>query len=522
MHRIGREVQRKRVFVPVVVKENLTWDQVSQIELNIPDLPGIAIEVGELRQYPFEDMTAHFLGYVGAVAEAELRSDPMKSDPVLALPGFRIGKAGVEKFHEGDLRGTAGTSELEVNAVGRVVRELAREEGEPGKEIQLTVDVGLQKFVQDRLKDQRSAAAVVMDVHTGGIFAMASNPSFDPNRFTLGIPLDLWQGLMADPASPLTNKVIAGQYCPGSTFKPVVALAALENGLINQHHTVFCPGYVELGDHKFYCYKHGGHGTLDLVGGIRESCDVFFYDLARRLGIDRIAEMARRMGLGQKLHLDLPGERPGLIPTRDWKLGTIGVAWTQGESLVAGIGQGYVLATPLQLAVMLSRIVNGGKEVQPHLTRQIGGQLLEPEILPSVGLQRANIDVVIEGMTAVVNSPHGTAYKARIMEPGMEMGGKSGSAQVRRISAAERATRVLKNDEIPWKLRDNALFMAFAPIRAPRYAVSVIVEHGGGGSVEAAPIARDILVECQKRDIGRPGARLSRSGAPPCCGEEHG
>ncbi|SMF81191.1 peptidoglycan glycosyltransferase [Azospirillum oryzae] len=498
--RVLRELHRKRRFVPVTVRENLTWEQVATLETNTPDLPGVAIEVGELRHYPQADATAHILGYVGAVSEAELSGN---SDPVLSLPGFRIGKAGIEKYHEKVLRGTAGTSQLEVNAVGRVIRELSRDEGQSGREIQLTIDMSLQRFVQERLSQEVSASAVVMDVHTGGIYALCSHPSYDPNQFTMGISAELWEELLSNPATPLNNKAVVGQYPPGSTFKMMAALAALESGVVSNRHTVFCPGYLELGDHRFHCWKRGGHGTVDFVGALRHSCDVFFYDVSRRIGIDRIAEMSNRFGLGHRTDIDLPHERAGLIPSIAWKKATLGKGWDMGETLVASIGQGYVLTTPLQLAVMVCRLANGGYAVKPHLTKQIKTVSGEQTAWPGIGVKKENLDIVLRGMTEVVNAPNGTAYKSRITEVGYEMAGKTGSAQVRRITMAERNTGVKKNEDLPWRERDHALFVAFAPIQAPRYACAVFVEHGGGGSTAAAPIARDILLETQKRDPGR-------------------
>lgn len=506
--RIMREIQRKRRFVPVTVKENLTWDQVAMIEVNAPDLPGVSIEVGEIRSHPHAQATAHILGYVGAVSESELGGDP-----VLALPGFRIGKAGVEKYHEKDLRGVAGTVQFEVNAVGRIIRELHRDEGQPGREITLTLDIALQHYTQRRLSEEKSAAAVLIDVHTGGIYALASNPSFDPNLFTTGINAEVWEELLSNPTTPLSNKAIAGQYAPGSTFKMMVALAALEAGVATSRYTVFCPGHMDLGDHRFHCWKKGGHGAVDMVGAIRHSCDTYFYDLARRVGIDRIAEICNRFGLGRTQALDLPGERPGLIPSREWKQASLGTSWQQGETLVAAIGQGYVLATPLQLAVMTARLVNGGYAVKPHLTKQIKGTRTEQTVWPAIGVQKQHLELIIAAMSAVTNHPNGTAFKARINEPGMEMGGKTGTSQVRRITMAERSTGVLKNEDLPWRERDHALFVGFAPVHAPRYAVAVMVEHGGGGSAVAAPIARDILLECQKRDPAR--AAVAAGTEPP-------
>lgn len=508
--RVMRELHRKRRFVPVTVRENLTWEQVATIEMNTPDLPGVAIEVGEIRHYPEAEATAHILGYVGAVSEAELNGDP-----VLSLPGFRIGKAGVEKYHEKALRGTAGTSQLEVNAVGRVIRELSRDEGQPGREVQLTIDIGLQKFVQQRLAQEVSASCVVMDVHTGGIYALCSHPSYDPNQFTMGISAELWEELLSNQATPLNNKAVAGQYPPGSTFKPVVALAALESGLISRNHTVFCPGHMDLGDHRFHCWKKGGHGTMDVVGALRHSCDVWFYDVSRRIGIDRIAEMAHRFDMGQLTGLDLPHERPGLIPSIEWKKGALGKPWAQGETLIAAIGQGYVLSTPMQLVAMTARLANGGFAVKPHLTKQIKALSGEQTTWPPIGVKKENLDLVLRGLYEVTNAPNGTAYKSRITEPGFEMAGKTGSAQVRRITMAERSTGVRKNEDLPWRERDHALFISYAPVSAPRYACAVFVEHGGGGSTAAAPIARDILLECQKRDPGRAAVAESAPSPPP-------
>ncbi len=505
--RVMRELHRKRRFVPVTVRENLTWEQVATIEMNTPDLPGVSIEVGEIRHYPEAEATAHILGYVGAVSEAELNGDP-----VLSLPGFRIGKAGMEKYHEKALRGTAGTSQLEVNAVGRVIRELSRDEGQPGREVQLTIDIGLQKFVQQRLAQEVSAAAVVMDVHTGGIYALCSHPSYDPNQFTMGISAELWEELLSNQATPLSNKAVAGQYPPGSTFKPVVALAALESGLVSRNHTVFCPGHMDLGDHRFHCWKKGGHGTMDVVGALRHSCDVWFYDVSRRIGIDRIAEMAHRFDMGQLTGLDLPHERPGLIPSIEWKKGALGKPWAQGETLIAAIGQGFVLSTPMQLVAMTARLANGGFAVKPHLTKQIKSVSGEQTSWPPIGVKKENLDLVLRGLYEVTNAPNGTAYKSRITEPGYEMAGKTGSAQVRRITMAERSTGVKKNEDLPWRERDHALFISYAPVSSPRYACAVFVEHGGGGSTAAAPIARDILLECQKRD---PGRAAVAEGAPP-------
>ena len=489
--RILKEMRLRRAFVPVKVRENLSWEEVSRIEVNTPDLPGIAIEVGQTRNYPDGEIAAHALGYVAAVSESELNGDPL-----LELPGFRIGKDGIERKYEDVLRGSAGSSQVEVNAVGRVIRELARKEPEPGADLTLTIDAGLQKFLFERLSQEVAGSAVVMDVQNGDVLALVSTPSFDPNKFSAGLTAADWQTLVNNPLKPLGNKAIAGQYAPGSTFKMIVALAALGQGL-DPSHRVFCSGQTSLGTSKFHCWKKGGHGSVDMIGGLKHSCDLYFYDVSRRAGIDAIAETARLFGFGKPVGIDLPRERGGLMPDRNWKLANLGEPWQPGETLVAGIGQGFTLSTPLQLAVMTARIANGRAAVAPRLARTA-----EPPAWPELGISEEHMKVVQEGMSRVTNEVGGTAYSARIQEPGMAMAGKTGTAQVRRITLAERLTGVKKNEELPWEQRDHALFVGFAPVGAPRYAAAVVVEHGGGGSKVAAPIARDVLIEAQRRNSG--------------------
>ena len=511
VERVLRDTARRRAFVPVNVRDHLSWEQVARIEVNAPELPGLSIDVGEVRRYPFGEATAHIVGYVGAVSEEELTGDP-----VLTLPGFRVGKSGLERQLEDRLRGVAGNSQVEVNAFGRVIRELGRDEGEPGAEVQLTIDMGLQSFVQERLTTEYSAAAVVLDVHNGEVFALASHPSFDPNLFTTGISSQNWSRLINDEYGPLNNKATSGQYAPGSTFKMIVALAAMEHGVAGPGHQVYCPGFMDLGNHRFHCWRRGGHGWLDMVDAIAQSCDTYFYDLSRRVGIDNIAEMANRFGIGETVGIDLPHEANGLMPTRGWKQAQLGTPWQQGETLIASIGQGYVLATPLQLAVMTARMVNGGLAIQPHLTMRLGGPdqpLIDPE-RPSLGISDRSLAVAVDGMMEVTRiGGRGTARGAQIQDEDMRMGGKTGTSQVRRITMAERMTGIIRNEDRPWRQRDHALFVGYAPIQAPRYACAVVVEHGGGGSRVAAPIARDILHEAQLRS---PARRLftETAGAP--------
>ncbi|MGF1608080.1 MAG: penicillin-binding protein 2, partial [Kiloniellales bacterium] len=432
--RILREMERKRGFVPVTVRDNLTWGQVSRIEVNAPDLPGVNIDVGQTRFYPYGNSMAQVLGYVAAVAESELTGEPL-----LELPGFRIGKIGVERQYDQELRGSAGTSQVEVNAVGRIIRELSRQEGEPGRELVLTIDAGLQNYVHQRLMGERAASAVVMDVQTGDVLALAAVPSYDPNIFSVGLSAQQWSELINDPLRPLNNRAASGLYAPGSTFKMIVALAALEAG-VGPSYRAFCPGHMQLGNARFHCWKKHGHGWMDLHNGIKQSCDVYFYDIARKAGIDRIADMAKRLGLGDLSGIDLPGEKPGTIPTRDWKLATFGEPWQGGETLVTAIGQGFVLSTPLQLAVMTARLASGRKVV-PHIRRGFRDAAAQPvaaEDFEPLDLSEEHLKLVRRAMDAVVNDQRGTAYGKRIDIEGWEMAGKTGTSQVRRITMAER------------------------------------------------------------------------------------
>ncbi len=497
LERIRRDLRRNLRFAPITVAENLTWQQAAAIETRMPELPGVSIDVGQIRHYPHPTATSHVLGYVGAVTEANLKADP---DPLLGLPGFQIGKTGIEKLLDKEMRGQAGSADMEVNAFGRVIRQIAQRDGVPGSTVKLTLDINLQNYVQQRLRTERSAAAVVMDVHTGALYAFASHPSFDSNSFSRGITQTDYDSLMNDETTPLINKVSAGLYAPGSTFKMAVALAGMESGIVPSSHRVPCYGAISLGSHRFHCWKRGGHGWLDMVGAIRESCDVYFYDVASKIGIDPIATMARRLGLGKKTGLDLPNESSGLVPDRAWKEANRGESWQGGETLIVSIGQGAMQSTPLQLAVMTSRLVNGGRAVEPHLTKSVEGVRQEQTEWPEMGLDPAHLNTLIAAMNSVCNDRKGTAYGARIMDETKRMGGKTGTSQVRRITMAERAAGIVRNEDRPWRLRDNALFVGYAPTHSPRYAVSVIVEHGGGGSAVAAPIARDILTETQRLD----------------------
>ncbi len=484
-------LERNSAFVPVTVADRLNWEDFSKIAVNGPALPGVTPEVGLSRVYPRDIDLAHVVGYVGPVSEKDLEA--LESpDPLLRIPKFQIGKIGVEKWMEDTLRGSAGTKRIEVNHVGRVMRELDRIEGVPGGDLTLTIDVDVQNFVQARLGEE-SAACVVMDVRNGDIIAAVSSPSFDPNLFVRGISRADYSLLTENDHRPLANKVVQGAYPPGSTFKMVTALAALDAGVIDAETTVYCPGYHEAGGRKFHCWKRGGHGTVNLKRSLSESCDVYYYEIAQKVGIDKIAEMGRKLGLGMRHDLPMSAITEGVMPDKAWKLEKQKAEWVIGDTINASIGQGFVLTSPLQLAVMTARIA-GGSTVKPRIIKAVNGREVPVEETEPLGVDGSILRSVQGGMFEVMNGPQGTARSARIADDAMRMAGKTGTAQVRNISTAERDTGVVANERLPWKQRDHALFVGFAPSENPRYAVSVVVEHGGGGSAVAAPIARDAIL----------------------------
>jgi penicillin-binding protein 2 len=485
-----REMATTAAFVPVVVTEFLDWEDVVRVTANAPILPGVITEVGLSRHYPHPGETAHVVGYVGPVSERDL-AQLEQPDPVLRIPRFQIGKNGAEHRLEDTLRGQAGNMRLEISAAGRVMRELGRTEGTPGKDVQLTLDLGVQRYAMERMAGE-SAATVVMDVTNGDLIACAAAPSFDPNSFVFGISSREWNELLGDEYRPLNNKTVSGTYPPGSTFKMVVALAALEAGLVRPGDTVSCGGHTNLGGHRFHCWRRGGHGRVDLRRSIAQSCDIYYYEMARRCGPDLISAMAKKLGLGVRHDLPLSAIAEGNMPDREWKRATRNEGWTTGDSYNYGIGQGFSTASPLQLAVMSARLATG-RAVKPRLVRAVGGVPVPVEPAEDLGLAPDWLRRVQDGMWAVSNDG-GTAVRSRIHDPENAIAGKTGTSQVRRITAAERAGGVRRTEQLPWHLRNHALFVAYAPYAAPRYAVATVVEHGGGGSAAAAPVARDIMI----------------------------
>ena len=496
--RVLKEAVGNKAFMPIVVAENLSWDDFARVNLDLPYLPGVQPDVGETRGYPFTKELSHLLGYVAAVSpEDKAKNDG--EDPLLDLPGFRLGKRGIEKTFDPEIRGEAGASRVEVNAYGRVIRELERQPGRVGQDVYLTIDQQLQSFLYERLKDE-SAGAAIMDVETGDLLALVSTPGFDPNAFNVGVTTEQWRALLQDDHKPLINKPLAGFYPPGSTFKTVTALAALDAGVITPDTVFNCSGQFTLGSHAFHCWKKGGHGTINLRQGLKVSCDCFFYQVALKLGIDALQDGARRLGLGSVTGIEIPGERAGFIPDRAWKQKTFKEPWQLGETLVAGIGQGYILTTPLQLCVLAARLA-GGKQVVPRLVHSLGAQKTPRPPVEPVGFSIEALDAVRQAMIAVANEPGGTAYGWRITDPAFAMAGKTGTAQVRVIGAEERATGIRSNESLPWKLRDHGIFIAFAPTDKPRYACAVLIEHGGINAHPQVALARDALLLAQQRDV---------------------
>jgi len=495
IQRVIKQAGKLAKFETIEVRDNLTWEEVAKVEVNLPDLPGLSIDIGENRSYPYGEATAHMIGYVGAPSKEEVAENR-----ALALPGLKVGKTALEKTMEENLRGEAGAAEMEVNAVGREIRELRKTPGKKGKQVVLTIDGEFQRFVQNRLAKEFSATAVVMNVHTGEVYALASQPSFDPNDFSRGLTPEIWEGLLANPGKPLNNKAVSGQFPPASTFKMITAIAALKSKNVKRNFTAYCPGHYDFGKERFHCWEKRGHGHVDIEQAIMKSCDVFFYKVATEIGIKEIAKVAKDLGLGHKLGFEISEEVPGLVPSKGWKLGYMGELWQPGETIVTSIGQGYLKVTPLQLATMTSRLVNGGKAVVPHIIHSAGGEVTNVPEFPDIPIEKSHLELVKRAMDRVVNDEHGTARGSRIREPGMSMGGKTGTAQVKRITKEERLAGI-KNEDLQRKFRDHGLFVGFAPVDRPQYACAVVVEHGCSGSASAAPIARDILTEIQRRKL---------------------
>jgi penicillin-binding protein 2 len=486
LSRIERRIRRQRKFVPITLAQGLDWETFSRLNVQIPRLPGVQTDAGLSRLYPGGDAIAHLIGYMAGPDE-----DDVYKSPLYQLPGFKIGRQGLERRYENKLRGGAGTRRVEVNAVGREIRELPpREDASKGADLHLTLDIDLQRHVM-KLLGEEAAGISVIDLQSGDILALASSPSYDPNEFTRGISSANWEALLKDPRAPLLNKSVTGQYPPGSTIKMIVALAALEQGIITPETEFYCNGKHRLGNHTFHCWQRRGHGKVNLMQAIAKSCDVYFYEIAEKLDIDLIADMARRFGLGTLFDLDVDGEKQGLVPDRRWKQVIQNQSWQLGETLNVAIGQGAMLATPLQLSIMTARLATG-RQITPRIVRSEEA-VLRPAF-QAMDVNPFHLETIRRTMEMVMEQG-GTAHDYRRPKSAPKIAGKTGTAQVRRISLAERQSSegVVDNKDLPWQSRDHALFVGFAPAEAPRVAVSVVVQHGGGGSSVAAPLGRSIL-----------------------------
>lgn len=476
-------------YRPVPLASDVNRDVLEKVQENALDLPGVLIEVHPLRSYPAEDLAAHLFGYLGEITEAELRSSAFED----YRSGDYVGQTGIERSLESYLRGREGQRLVEVDVKGKELRVLKVQEPVPGNKVFLSIDKDLQLAAQKAIGDQ-AGSAVAIDVHTGEVLAMVSRPSFNPAAFARGITGTEWIELLQNPRHPLQNKAIKGQYPPASTFKIVTALAALRAGTASSGTRVDCQGSIKVGNREFRCWKKWGHGLTDLKKAIRESCDVWFYKVGLELGIDRLSDMARELGLGEKLGFILEGEKGGLVPSRSWKRQRFGAPWYDGETAIAAIGQGFMLATPLQLAAMTAAVANGGKVLRPQVVQRIEGwdgtilKQMEPEVLHHVDFGAGNLEIVQDALAAVVNDPHGTGRASRLDE--VRVAGKTGTAQVVRRKDDESEQ---EDGSTPYKFRDHALFVAYAPAEDPQIAVSVVIEHGEHGSSTAAPVARAIL-----------------------------
>jgi penicillin-binding protein 2 len=475
---------RRKSIISLI--DNLDWDDLARVETNAHLLPGISIESGGIRRYPYPNETAHFLGYVSLPSEKESEGEDQN---LFMHPDFRLGKFGIEKSFDEVLRGKYGVKYVEVNVHEVPLRTLSIKSPSEGSPVHLTIDLSLQKFVTERIKDH-VASVVVMDVKTGEILSYASSPTFDPNNFVEGVSKEYWQQLNEDQRKPLSNKPISALYPPGSTFKLMVALAALENGF-NPHTRVYCSGSYQFGKRAFHCWKEEGHGSLDLLGGIMNSCNTYFFTLANQIGYEKFTEMARRFGYGEKFDISLYGAKSGNVPSDEWKRKVFKQPWVGGDTLNTAIGQGMVLATPLQMAIVTARIANGGIPIKPYLVRNHNIYRQFDSLKNEPLVKREYLQLVQEGMRRVVNEPGGTAYGKRIETKGFEMAGKTGTSQV--ISKREKEMSVAENAANA----NHAIFVGFAPVGNPKYAISVAVEHGGGGSATAAPIAKDVIMEVQ-------------------------
>ena len=487
-------VKKKSEIKPwetLVVSNNLSWEEFSKINNHLYDLNGVKPVISISREYPYGELFTHVIGYVSRANEEDISSNKIIKEKF--VPELKIGKIGLEKTFEDKLIGTNSIERYEVNAYGRRINQLAFQKGDKGKTIQLTIDTEIQEFT-NQLLSEKAGSICVMDIYTGSIVAMNSSPSFDPNLFVFGINNEDWQLIRNDPMKPLVNKTLSGNYSPGSTIKPIVALSALENEIINPDFTVHCKGHknpLELYGQTYHCWKKEGHGFVNLREGMKQSCDTFFYEVARRLGVDRLSDTAKKFGLGKKVFNNLfDNEKKGLVPNTEWKKNALGQNWVLGETIITGIGQGFIQTTPIQLCLMTAQIANGGYKIYPKIVADDNNQ--QSDKFSRLYKKSKNIKIVQDAMFSSTNEIRGTSYQSRLEDPKYQFAGKTGTAQVKRITAEERELD-LKTSEIPYEQRDHALYIAFGPYKNPRYALSIVIEHGGSGGSVAAPLAKNLF-----------------------------
>ena len=519
--KIIKQKNRQKPWETIIISKNLTWEQFSRVNYYLHDLVGAKPVLSVSRNYPFNESYTHVLGYVSEASEKDILNNKTIKDT--HVPGLKVGKTGLEKTFEDELIGTNGIQRYEVNAYGKRISQLDHTDGLSGETIQLTIDTEIQKACNELLKGMAGSISV-MDIYTGEIVAMQSSPSFDPNLFLFGINQDDWQLIRNNPLKPLVNKTLSGLYSPGSTFKPIVALSALENEIIDENFKVKCTGKIEMYGQTYHCWKKKGHGIVDLKSAMKQSCDTYFYEIARKLGVDRLKETSIKFGLGEKvLNETFNNEKKGLIPDTKWKKNNLGKGWVIGETLITGIGQGYTQTTPLQLCLMTAQLANGGFKIYPKIIVEENGKTFEDikllmdknsknldvknnqlkkasDLLSFINKEKherlfknsKNIKLVRDAMFASTNEVRGTSYSSRIEDPKYQFAGKTGTSQVKRITKADRELD-LKTLDIPYNERDHALYIAFGPYKNPRYALSIVIEHGGSGSSAAAPIAKKLF-----------------------------
>ena len=486
-------LKRKKEIKPwetLIVSNNLSWDKFSKINNHLYDLNGVKPVISISRNYPFNDNFTHIIGYVSQANEQDIENTELIKKNF--VPGLKVGKIGLEKSFEEKLIGTNDIERYEVNAYGRRISQLEFQKGKKGKTLKLTVDTEIQKLANELLQD-KAGSICVMDIFTGEVIAMHSSPSFDPNLFVFGISQDNWQLIRNDPMKPLLNKTLQGRYSPGSTLKPIVALSALENGIINTSFTVRCTGKTEMYDQTYHCWKKEGHGYVSLRNAMKMSCDTYFYEIARKLGVDKLSETAKKFGLGKKVFDNLfEIEKDGLIPNTQWKKNALGKGWLLGETIITGIGQGYIQTTPIQLCLMTAQIANGGYKIYPKIVIDDKDKIKPSDYYTPLYKNPKNIRIIQDAMFGSTNEVMGTSYRSRIDNPKYQFAGKTGTAQVKKITERERELD-LKTSEIPYEQRDHALYIAYGPYVNPRYALSIVVEHGGNGSTTAAPMAKRLF-----------------------------